>query len=279
MSMSRSCLWQRLKCDMATGPGSLRNCELFRSTYDDGVLSEYNRRLEGYIANADFLSLKDAGSAMAQKTITHKKKHSLESNRGTVQWLMWGLRCVVAHCECSSAGTATSDSRSVVSALHLIDALTPQNFGRKIGMWEMMSCSFAQIPPWRVKLTDVHIYGSSGEVFLTTEKMKALPGSIVGLGIRSSGKSVGLEDCIGVGMIRALNASLQLIYILAPLSPLQLKKVDCLLVRDSQMHLKTIFNSPASGFVSGTPYMCSNGLATEGTGARAMRSRNNIARR
>ena len=236
------------------------------------ILSQYNRRNAVETQDADIASLKVSRNVPTAQA----KKHSCEPNRGTLQWLVWGLNCVVAHYSCSSHSTATQGS-----ILKGFAGLPAQHHaGKPLGIWEMLSHSFTQMPPWRVNFADVHIYGGDGELLDPLEHSASLTGCIVGLGKRCTHSSVGVEECIGVGMIRALNTRSQVLYVIAPLSPAQLETVDCLTVRDVQNTPLDLFKSTAGfGFVSTSAYVCSNGLATEGSGARAIRSRNNILRK
>jgi hypothetical protein len=282
--LSPTSFWQKLGCGVepaVTPTTASPHAKRLSSSHDDEILSQYNRRNVVDIGNTD-VSWKVSRNVPTRKTVPQaKKKHWCESNRGTLQWLVWGLNCVVAHYNCShSTSTTSSCPRGALSILSLFAALPAQHAGKTLGIWEMLSNGFTQMPPWCVHFSDVHVYGGDGGLIDPLENTAALTGCIVGLGKRPPGSSVGVEDCIGVGMIRALNTRSQMLYIIAPLSPSQLEKVDCLLVRDVQMNPPLNFKSTvAGGLVSSSPYVCSNGLATEGTGARAIRSRNNILRK
>jgi len=231
---------------------------------------------EGYVVDTDVTSrgvLKTVAihETSALDITTCVSKHRHESNRGTLQWLAWGLDCVVAHSVWSCFSPSTIHPH-VVSTSQSLSAT--QKYGRRFGMWELVSEGFARIPPWRISFSDVLVYAGRGSLD-PLEITGSLAGCIVGLAQRLPGSSMALENCLGVGLIRALNIRLRVLYMIAPLSYSLLAVVDCLIIRD--MSLPPSFKN-ADALSSSSPYLCSNSLAPEGTGARAIRSRNNIMR-
>mmetsp|Transcript_3620 Transcript_3620/g.8586 ORF Transcript_3620/g.8586 Transcript_3620/m.8586 type:complete len:325 (+) Transcript_3620:1511-2485(+) len=193
-----------------------------------------------------------------------------ESNCGTLQWLLWGLSCaVVAHSD-FNCFTPLPRYPQVASISQTLYAM--QTCVRKNTICELVSNSFAQVPPWCFLFSDVLIYGGRGHPLEITG---ALAGCFVGLARRSPGNSRELENCLGLGMIRSINFLGRELYINAPLSCSQLATVDCLII--GEVNLPHTFKN-SGGLFSSAPYMCSNSLAPEGTGARAIRSRNNLMR-
>ena len=234
------------------------------------------------------------------KRASQAKKNWSEANKGTLQWLVWGLNCVVAHYGCSQKTSTLMNQTSFFTVLKSLTGLQSRHAGGKsLGAWEMMlSRVFMQIPPWRVNFADVRMYGNDGRLLdpMIRENAASLAGRVVGLMVmglavdlsRGSDSRSGSDgdgvysdgECVGVGMIRALNTRSRILYVIAPLSPSELEKVDCLSVRNVQNPPLDFFNhKTVASFVSSSPYVCSNGLATEGTGARAIKSRNNILRK
>jgi len=251
---------------------------------DDETITRYNRlstRL--YVVEAATTEdIPQIPSVPFLITATSGKKQRCESNGGSLQWLVWGLNCAAAHYNCSSTAATSSGSSCPDTDSFLYSVASPHQIaGRTLGMWDLLSSSFAQMPPWCIQFSDVHVYTGFGGQLVSLETTEALAGCMVGLGKRyTHGGTVWIKDCCGVGMIRALNMQSQTMYVIAPLSPSQLENVDCFLVRDVQTCAPPTFaKSAADGLVSTSPYVCSNGLATVGTGARPIRSRNNILRK
>lgn len=272
--------WQKLRCGSmgSTVSSTAQHEKDLSSVRDAAILSQYNKRNASI---TDIVSWKFSRNMSNHKAAPPAKKHRSESNRGTLPWLVWGLNCVAAHYNYSlSASTPSSHTRTIFVS-DFVAKFSAKHSSRTLGIWEILSHGFTQMPPWRVKCSDVDVCGGDGQLLDPLEVMAALTGCIVGLGRRSTRGAGGVQDCIGVGMIRASNFRDQMLYIVTPLSPSELEKVDRLLVRDSQMNHPALdfCKSTAVGLVSTSPYVCSNGLATEGTGARAIRSRNNILRK
>lgn len=249
--------------------------EAMRCLRDEETLARYNvqymRRAAGKLDTA----VANWKVPTPNKHAPQAKKSWSEANRGALQWLVWGLNCVVAHYSSSHSTLTHSPTLSILKSLR---GKQGHHAGKPLGVWEMLSQGFTQISPWRVNFADVQIYGNDGWLIDPLQNASFLTGCVVGLAIQPARTSDRVGECVGVGMIRALNTRSQKLYVVAPLSPLELEKVSCLLVRDVQNPPFDFFKS-AGGLVASSPYVCSNGLATEGTGARAIRSRNNILRK
>ncbi|TYZ58715.1 hypothetical protein PybrP1_004090 [[Pythium] brassicae (nom. inval.)] len=81
--------------------------------------------------------------------------------------------------------------------------------------------------------------------------------------------------CLGIGLVRAVDAERRLLFIVSPLALAVVRRVN-LLVRGN-LALESIavdVESPVQA-----PYVVTDGLAAEGTGAAVMQSRNNIKRK
>ena len=103
----------------------------------------------------------------------------------------------------------------------------------------------------------------------------ALNGAIVGLsGGSSPSNGPGMPPpCLGVGLIRAIDGAAQKAYILTPLSLKELRRVERLEV--GRLELPPALLQTAR-FQS--PYLTLHSLSTAGTGAGAIKSRNNLMR-
>ena len=135
-----------------------------------------------------------------------------------------------------------------------------------------VSDSFVQLTPWCLHLADVRVYCGTACSLRPVRATYALVGSIVGLAI--IGSEVALPNCLGLGIVRSFNFQSKVLYILTPLASTQLSVVDALVVRD--VNLPLAFKMIRKALVPQSPHESCNGLASEGTGAGMIRSRNNF---
>jgi len=61
-----------------------------------------------------------------------------------------------------------------------------------------------------------------------SQVLVALNGTLVGLCVSSPEREGGVEECVGLGLVRAVNAEKRLLYIITPLGVQQLQRVDVL---------------------------------------------------
>ncbi|TMW68438.1 hypothetical protein Poli38472_005906 [Pythium oligandrum] len=81
--------------------------------------------------------------------------------------------------------------------------------------------------------------------------------------------------CVGVGLVRAIDAKRRCLYVLTPVRPELLAQVN-LLVRGS-ITLEPLF--PGINASTALPFVVTDVIASEGTGSAAMQSRNNLKRK
>lgn len=176
----------------------------------------------------------------------------------------------------------------------------------KIRLDDQISRAYSSVTPLAVSFDSVDI-GFAGTSVAPSQLLYSLNGSIVGLCVNTrrpphvfgantqSTDSEEDEDaghnrakgpprillkpahapCLGVGLIRAVDVHQRLLFIVSPLPPSVIERVN-LLVRG---------NFPLASLVVDvvdpvqSPYVVTDVLASEGTGAAAMQSRNNLKRK
>jgi len=195
-----------------------------------------------------------------------------DSYCGALQWLMWGLQCILVHSHRKTMSSEKKCASSIATLLGSIVALEKAN--RRFEAWELVSASFVQLTPWCLHLADVRVYCGTACSLRPVRATYALVGSIVGLAI--IGSEVALPNCLGLGIVRSFNFQSKVLYILTPLASTQLSVVDALVVRD--VNLPLAFKMIRKALVPQSPHESCNGLASEGTGAGMIRSRNNLLR-
>uniref|UniRef100_H3GHP9 Uncharacterized protein n=1 Tax=Phytophthora ramorum TaxID=164328 RepID=H3GHP9_PHYRM len=148
--------------------------------------------------------------------------------------------------------------------------------------------AYSQLPPFAVPFDQVDISFASSSV-PPSQLLFSLNACIVGLCINPDYKPFEQDTegpprivlqpvhapCVGVGVIRAVDAEKRRLFVLSPLPLSVLKRVN-LLVRSS-MPLASIMLSahePAQA-----PYVVTDVVAADGTGSAVMQSRNNLKRK
>ena len=105
----------------------------------------------------------------------------------------------------------------------------------------------------------------------------------------STGGAEGMEECVGLGLVRAVNAARRLLYILTPVGLKELQGVD-MIVRARGLEVPLVALHPtgvARGGIDSVAliphgrvaYLATESLSVAGTGSATMRSRSNIQRR
>jgi len=135
--------------------------------------------------------------------------------------------------------------------------------------------------PFEVSLRDLRINILHSDV-PRTEMERVLNGAIVGLcslSERKKERSVdddiadGLLPCLGLGLVRAVDANAGMAYVLSPLTEDRLQMVDALEVGRLELPPALL---QTKKYLS--PYLALHSLASSGTGAGAIKSRNNLLR-
>ena len=160
---------------------------------------------------------------------------------------------------------------SIATLLGSIVAL--EKASRRFEAWELVSDSFVQLTPWCLHLADVRVYCGTACSLRPVRATYALVGSIVGLAI--IGSEVALPNCLGLESSGRSTFNQGVVH-LDSLASTQLSVVDALVVRD--VNLPLAFKMIRKALVPQSPHESCNGLASEGTGAGMIRSRNNLLR-
>lgn len=152
--------------------------------------------------------------------------------------------------------------------------------------------AYAQLPPFAVSFDCVDV-AFAGPSVAPSQLLFSLNASVVGLCVnpnhipaeqdkcepRQGPPRIVLQPvhapCLGIGIIRAIDAEKRKLFLLSPLPLSVLKRVN-LLVRSS-LPLDSIVLSAQE--VAQTPYVVTDVVASDGTGSAAMQSRNNLKRK
>ena len=212
-----------------------------------------------------------------------------DAGAGVLQWMVWGLECVLAH------------DRHAFTARERERERERETAGPETGvsetdqhLWTFLADRFAALRPWRVRVADVFVLvdDGSGALALSSSPPDTVVGSVVGLCAvdTSSGNDDEKEDkdafffpaCLGLGLIRSASAdasgATDAVYVLTPLPANALATVNALVCRHAYPPSRLCRTSGAAS-VSSPPFWTGASLAAEGTGAGVIRSRNNILRK
>ena len=129
-------------------------------------------------------------------------------------------------------------------------------------------------PPYIVSVTDIKIESVFGSMPFS-QTLRVLNASVVGLcHSENAAQDAGnLLPCLGLGIVRSIDVSSNKLYILTPLDTKTVQRVTHLLVGKLEL--------PSSLLQTETfksPYLALHAMASEGTGAGAGKSRNNLLR-
>jgi polynucleotide 5'-hydroxyl-kinase GRC3/NOL9 len=129
-------------------------------------------------------------------------------------------------------------------------------------------------PPYIVSVSDINI-GSAFGSMPYSQTLRVLNASVVGLcySENTSQDAGNLLPCLGLGIVRSIDVSSNKLYILTPLDITTVQRVTHLLVGKLEL--------PSSLLQTETfksPYLALHAMASEGTGAGAGKSRNNLLR-
>lgn len=130
--------------------------------------------------------------------------------------------------------------------------------------------AIASQPPFRVPLHAVTVKSifdhiPSGQI------LRALNGSVVGLCARGDSQSE--PACLGIGIVRAVSAQENLLYILTPLRGNLLNKVNHIILGKLELPPALLQTDSHK-----SPYLALHALSTGGTGAGSGKARNNLMR-
>jgi polynucleotide 5'-hydroxyl-kinase GRC3/NOL9 len=169
-----------------------------------------------------------------------------------LSWLAWS-RQTVAMC----------NERPYEGALELDDLGENEAFAAT-------ALELTKAIPWRVSFDDItlHVLQSDLDV---REALMALNGAVVGL-LKTSAPGRRYAECVGVAVVRGIDVDNRYIYILTPVSSERLKLVTTLALGTLEFPPRLL--GPSGEY----PYMQVGAIANEGSGSKAIKSRNNILR-
>eukprot|EP00879_Flechtneria_rotunda_P025087 GHRR01026634.1.p1 GENE.GHRR01026634.1~~GHRR01026634.1.p1 ORF type:complete len:274 (-),score=92.87 GHRR01026634.1:95-916(-) len=178
----------------------------------------------------------------------------------SLMWLSWAQRLAK---ECSSGGSSTNSNSPASSATAAADA-SDEHAEAAAGL--------AAAIPYQVPVQDVQIHLLHAQVS-QSELPTAINGSLVGLVCSAGGVQKHPQHCLGIGLIRAIDARKELLYLLTELPEEQLQQVDTLVVGKLELPDKL---QATQQFAS--PYQGLYCLTSTATGAGMLKSRNNLLR-
>ena len=197
------------------------------------------------------------------------KHHRLRDSRklGMLMWIVLMAASVGNHLSVQRAVTSDAMRSHLVPTLMELSGYLQSSELRTLGF---QNREIMHLVPWHVSLRDISCTLSSGHRFKPVNLPAPLSGVIVGL---VSGKPPN-ERCAGMGIIMSYSESQGALHIITPLSIFALQMVDSVVLSGM---LAPCHKNYASIYILSSD-QCFYGLTTEGTGARSIRSRNNIAR-
>ena len=239
-----------------------------------------------------------------------------DAGAGVLQWMVWGMECVLAHDGENRNGLAsTTDDDGLDDATRRFllgeDGIPEKTTGSQKrrrekelksfsetlsetadpNVWAFLADRFTALRPWKVRVADVAVLveDGSGALARAREPPDIVVGSVAGLCF--VGGDGGDDDdearrffpaCRGLGLIRSASVdasgAIDFVFVLTPLSAAALESVNALVCRHTYPPSRLCRASGAAS-VSSPPFWTGASLAAEGTGAGVIRSRNNILRK
>jgi len=171
-----------------------------------------------------------------------------------LSWLAWAKQTVAMCNDRSSEGALTFEEGGEVEAFNAAAA------------------DLMRAPPWKVSLDDIVIHVLHADL-PAREALMAINGAVVGLlAAPAPGEDRGLAECVGLGLVRGIDAKNRYVYILTPVPGDKLKAVETLALG------KLEFPPRLLGAAGEYPYMHIGTISNIGSGSKAIKSRNNISR-
>lgn len=187
----------------------------------------------------------------------------------TSQMLTWiFFMAAVVNNHLSVQRTFSSDLMQMRLVPIIMDLCRDQQ-SSELNLLSFINKEFICLVPWHVSLRDVSCTMPSGHNCPPGNLTETLSGVVVALLSRRAP----FETRVGVGVIKAYSASQESLHIITPLSTSVLEMVDTIVLSS----MRACFHNHHAN-IDVLREQCFYGLTTEGTGARAIRSRNNIVR-
>jgi hypothetical protein len=202
-----------------------------------------------------------------------------------LSWLAWARRVIAASAAAQQEQQQVVDQRSNLlgQSNGAVDATAAD--GEE---FQEAAAGLAAAPPCEVCLQDVSIELQHAQV-QQYELPLALNGALVGLASSSKSSSSGpasaavsqgvaglgpqLQECLGVGLVRAVDARRGVLFLLTDLNEQRLQDVDVLLVGRLELPEKLSVTQQLA-----PPYQSLFCLGSAATGAGLIKSRNNLLR-
>lgn len=209
----------------------------------------------------------DTGATNIPSSKAGRTLSAVESR--ALSWLAWAQRAVQS--------SSSSNSNSTQAGT---DTISSSAAGQADAFAAAAAAGLAAAVPYEVCLPDVEVQFLHAEV-AQSEIGLAINGAIVAL-VNSSktqqqqqqdATAAGVPECLGLGLVRAVDAQKGILYILTDVSEEQLELVDTLLVGRLEFPDKLCVTQ---NFAS--PYQGLYCLTSTATGAGVIKSRNNLLR-
>jgi hypothetical protein len=236
-----------------------------------------------------FLSGDNVTTANPGSGISKAGKAMSAVDARALSWLAWARRVIAA-----SAAAAQQDQQPAEAAQSTADAAPAADAAAAAADGEEFqeaAAGLAAALPYEVRLQDVVVELSHAQV-QQSELPLALNGALVGLASSSSSScpaGVGssssqeqqgvaalgpqLRECLGVGLVRAVDAQRGVLYLLTDVSEQRLQEVDVLMVGRLELPEKLTVTQQLA-----PPYQSLFCLGSAATGAGLIKSRNNLLR-
>ena len=196
-----------------------------------------------------------------------------ETWRGSFEWLPWAYDCIAAH---AHIGNQEISKRLYRRQTLFLDSFTASHPGRRFEMrvWEFLTDCFAHLTPWCIPMSSVRVYRGDGNLLVPLMSIECLVGCIVGLVTRHTGA---VTEYLSFALVRSIDVETGMLYVLSPECEVKLKEMNMMVTWGARTP-STHNSAGPSNTLSNLPYVSSNCLAAEGTGAGVIRSRKNILR-
>ena len=219
-----------------------------------------------------------------------------DAGAGVLQWMVWGLECVMAHDRTSDDALARKTAIPAEGwdffERAKAETCRPE---KKSGasetdpnVWAFLAERFTALRPWKVRVQDIAVLveEGSGALVRALEPPDVVVGSVAGLCVVGDDDddeaSAFFPACRGLGLIRSASVdasgAIDHVYVLTPLSAAALESVNALVCRHAYPPSR-LCGASGAATASTPPFRTGASLAAEGTGAGVIRSRNNILRR